>query len=1612
KYRYVVPIWSTRTGARLFELHTEANDAAFSDDGQRLAVVFSNMQQALSVWTLSGDAAKVEQTAGPGPHSRQDRVEENGHYVGKSAAELVDKFQPTWGDTQLGLQYGLALTKPQPQRKFRSGERVSLVVFFRNASDQPIKFDTAPDFFGNTPKVHNTKGEPISLENIPLLGHIPHYHEKLEPGEALGPFYLNFGLGENPRPGQQNWHPYFKTPVAGQYKLTHSVSINVAGQKDGEPSKRDDIATGTIEFEIIDAPKVAEVNPVRPQTPRPQPRPDRENPAKKPGEGREQSFRPLLEFRFAAQPADSKLEPRVPADYAKRDYSGNTAIGRMIAKDKGFIWVPVAESKDRISTLPIERTFGGQVREALLADTPEHALPFNFKWSIEDCRVVPDESVGQVERFAIELKLNEAGGAALRTLTKSHLNQPLAILVNDEIIAAPIVRSEIGRDIAITGNFTREQADKLAAALRPHPVAGGPPPQGDEPKTLNGLRTRMTLLSEKAAVGLPLTVKIELQNVGTVERTYESQRANPEYRLEVIGPDGKPAEYINGPSQIQVGSAKVKPGETVTLWAEVDVASMFLLPKPGRYEIKLRGPDKFDAGENDPTRVHPIPTSNTVAVTLAAGTLNEMQTTFVRVRDIAPKGWEISTRGDSIIGISPMFKKGNPQRGVLHLLFLAERKTDEQKLLDVVPYEYLGRSTLGHAYLAASPETKTEWPKCVEQIRELLPLMNQKAVDLRSEELRGQESRAVQNPNIAPLEWGKELNGLRTRVTLLTEKPAVGQPLKVKIELQNIGKVERTYQSQRADPDYLLDVVGPDGKPAEFIKGGSGIPVQTLKIKPDETVVLWEDVDVASMFLLPKPGRYEIKLRGPDRFDVDAAGPERAHPNPASNTLAVTLADGTLNNIQATFVRIRNIAPKDWNISTRGNSISNIQKSITRRGEFLLLFTKERQADDQKLGGTIPYEYLGLTRLGHAYLAVNPQAKTEWPECVEKIREQLPVLDQKPGDLRSGERQGQETLAERKPKIDPNGEIVGLLIDAATGKPVEGATIACGAVINDSLKGGGANAVTDAEGRYRLPVPSPGIYNVWLKKFDKDPGMTAAADDGLLVEAGKVSTSQLLLVKGRKVVGYVVDTGKPLANINVHCNSTAWPQSAKTKDDGTFEFVLPPGRAHLHAIEPVGKSNDNPFGLGRRADAHINVSATEEVAPIMLTLRKHESKFGDPKWLSRSTPGTQIVRHKHAADVTGTVVDVSGKPISGAKVFREDGLIHLSDDKGEFKVSVNKGTQFVMHAFAPGYHVWFGTPTAGDVLKIVMEKKPVAKPIANAGRAAAPIVQSVDVRFVGGPKNEPLPKVKVEFTSGHGSERKSFGTFTTDDAGWLKATLPVGFYYLHLSSEKEWPYLPFEKFWTGNGQGVSRSLNVRVSEPGVEKWLDGKRREAGFEAATAERPARITFTLEPAVELVLRAVDVETGKGLPGTEFYEEVAAGEDWAHPVYGLNLGTKFDYGSKELTGPGNLTDKDGNLRRWVGEQGEELKFGVTAPPPGYELVEPKIEVAVITQLGQARAEKIFKFRRVQAAATIISVPVVDNTEVSANAVFVQLDPPKVDGDFSKVNDPDVLLDQLAKG
>jgi hypothetical protein len=116
------------------------------------------------------------------------------------------------------------------------------------------KSTCVPIFFWETPRVVDAHGTAVEFQKVALLGTTPHYRDKLAPGEAFRPLYLNYGLGENPRPGEQNWSPYWKAPAAGKYKLTHTVAIGIANSDGGDESTRwkgGELTSGQIEFEIV-----------------------------------------------------------------------------------------------------------------------------------------------------------------------------------------------------------------------------------------------------------------------------------------------------------------------------------------------------------------------------------------------------------------------------------------------------------------------------------------------------------------------------------------------------------------------------------------------------------------------------------------------------------------------------------------------------------------------------------------------------------------------------------------------------------------------------------------------------------------------------------------------------------------------------------------------------------------------------------------------------------------------------------------------------------------------------------------------------------------------------------------------------------------------------------------------------------------------------------------------------------------------------------------------------------------------------------------------------------------------------------------------------------------
>ena len=72
----------------------------------------------------------------------------------------------------------------------------------------------------------------------------------------------------------------------------------------------------------------------------------------------------------------------------------------------------------------------------------------------------------QLNRPAILIELNKEGAEKFLTLTKENIQKPIAIVVNNKIIAAPVVASTIleGR-IMINGNFSLAEVDAIINSL-------------------------------------------------------------------------------------------------------------------------------------------------------------------------------------------------------------------------------------------------------------------------------------------------------------------------------------------------------------------------------------------------------------------------------------------------------------------------------------------------------------------------------------------------------------------------------------------------------------------------------------------------------------------------------------------------------------------------------------------------------------------------------------------------------------------------------------------------------------------------------------------------------------------------------------------------------------------------------------------------------------------------------------------------------------------------------------------------------------------------------------------------------------------------------------------
>jgi preprotein translocase subunit SecD len=68
-------------------------------------------------------------------------------------------------------------------------------------------------------------------------------------------------------------------------------------------------------------------------------------------------------------------------------------------------------------------------------------------------------------RYGISIAFNEAGARKMRQATAAHIGKPIAILIDGEVVAAPVVRDAIGDSAVISGTYSKADAERIVNGM-------------------------------------------------------------------------------------------------------------------------------------------------------------------------------------------------------------------------------------------------------------------------------------------------------------------------------------------------------------------------------------------------------------------------------------------------------------------------------------------------------------------------------------------------------------------------------------------------------------------------------------------------------------------------------------------------------------------------------------------------------------------------------------------------------------------------------------------------------------------------------------------------------------------------------------------------------------------------------------------------------------------------------------------------------------------------------------------------------------------------------------------------------------------------------------------
>lgn len=114
-----------------------------------------------------------------------------------------------------------------------------------------------------------------------------------------------------------------------------------------------------------------------------------------------------------------------------------------------------------------EREADNHLTEATVENTSEkiylHKEALITNQDIIEARVVIGYSNAT---FDIEIEFTEEAAKRLGNATARHIDKPIALLFNGKVISAPVLRDKISNIGVISGQFSREEAERIAKGIK------------------------------------------------------------------------------------------------------------------------------------------------------------------------------------------------------------------------------------------------------------------------------------------------------------------------------------------------------------------------------------------------------------------------------------------------------------------------------------------------------------------------------------------------------------------------------------------------------------------------------------------------------------------------------------------------------------------------------------------------------------------------------------------------------------------------------------------------------------------------------------------------------------------------------------------------------------------------------------------------------------------------------------------------------------------------------------------------------------------------------------------------------------------------------------------